>query len=359
MSSSLLNSERSQKWDILRFFLIFSVVLGHAADNYTGTYEHMRSLFFFIYIFHMPLFIFISGLFAKRAINEKRFDKIAGYLLLYFILNFYVYFVKLLAGKNPELHILDQGGAPWFMLALFAFNLITIAIRKAPQAAVFLVSIAAACIIGYFETDDFLALSRIFVYYPFFYLGYCIDREKLEAVCDGRLKKTVAAIIIICVAVLVFVKGDEIYWLRYLLTGRNSYYTALGDGNPCRTTPDINHNFGFLFRLAYFSVVLVVGLSIIILTPKKTPFGLCAKLGQRTLAVYGLHFGALYLIYKIFNLKSVFADALGHYHEWIIVPIALLITLFFSIKFFNTGLMYLMNLPAKIHNKLKSKEASR
>lgn len=356
MSINTLNTERSQKWDILRFILIFTVVLGHAADNYTGAYEHIRSLFFLIYTFHMPLFIFISGLFAKKTINEKRFDKMLGYIAVYIFLKLYVFFIKTLAGKNPELNFLVEGGAPWFMLALFAFNLITILIRKAPRTAVLTVSIVLACVIGYFHNvRDFLALARIIVYYPFFYLGYCTDRQKLEAFCDGKSKKIIAAVIFVATAVLIFVQGDEIYWLRYLLTGRNPYYISIGDANPCRTTPDINENLGFIFRLVYYIAVIIIGSCLIILTPKKTPFGLCAKLGQRTLAVYGLHFGALYLIFKILKLKPVFAEVLGLHHEWIIIPIAIIVTLFFSLKFFNTGLTFIMNLPSKIYQKIKSK----
>lgn len=356
MSISTINKERSQKWDILKFILIFSVVLGHAADNYTGSYEHIRSLFFFIYIFHMPVFIFISGLFAKKTVNEKRFDKMLGYIVVYIVLKLYVYAVKLLAGKNPELDFLTEGGAPWFMLALFAFNFITILVKKAPRTAVFSVSIILACIIGYFpDVRDFLAVSRVIVYYPFFYLGYCLDRQKLEHFCDGKAKKVTAAVIFIATAVFVFVQGDNIYWLRYLLTGRNPYYISLGDANPCKIMPEINENLGFLFRLIYFIAVIIIGGSLIVLVPKKTPFGLCAKLGQRTLAVYGLHFGALYLIFKILKLKPVFADIFGQYSEWIIIPIAIAVTLFFSIKFFNTALTFLMNIPCKITAKVKSK----
>ena len=356
MSSNVLKTERSQKWDILRFILILTVVLGHATDNYTGTHEHMRSLFFFIYIFHMPVFIFVSGLFAKNNIRKKRFDKLFGYIAVYIVLKVYVYIVKLLAGKNPELNFLEEGGAPWFMLALFAFNLITIAVRKLPPVAVLSVSIVFACIIGYFnDVRDFLAFARIVVYYPFFYLGYIFDRNKLEEFCENKTRKIISALILVATAVTVFVMGDEIYWLRYLLTGRNPYYISLGDANPVKTTPEINENFGFIFRLLYFVAVIIISVSLIVIIPKKTPFGICAKLGQRTLSVYGLHFGALYLIFTILKLKPVFADIFGAYSEWIVIPIAILVTLLFSMKFFNDALTYVMNLPVKIIDNIKSR----
>ena len=79
-------------------------------------------------------------------------------------------------------------------------------------------------------------------------------------------------------------------------------------------------------------------------------------MGQRTLSVYGFHFGALYLIFTILKLKPVFADIFGTYSEWIIIPIAILVTLLFSMKFFNDALIYVMNLPALIIKKIKSRQ---
>lgn len=343
MGGNALTANRSQKWDILKFVLIFLVVLGHAADYYTGTHEHMRSLVLYIYIFHMPVFVFVSGLFAKRTVNEKRYDKMLGYLVIYLVLKLYIFIFKIILGKNPVFNVFVESGMPWFMLALFAFNLLTIALRKVPRIAVLTVSISLACIIGYFPSiRDFLALSRIIVFYPFFYLGYCFDRKKVECFCSGKEKKIIAAITLVLSAVFVFVQGDNAYELRYLLTARNPYNT-LGDFESA----------GFALRLLYYVVVGVIGTCVIIVTPDKTPFGLCAKFGQRTLAVYGLHYGGLYIIYDMLGLKPFLAETIGRYSEWNIIPVSIAITLFFSMRFFNTGLTYLMNLPSMLIKKIK------
>ena len=73
----------------------------------------------------MPVFIFVSGLFAKRTVNEKRFDKMLGYILIYLILKLYIYAFKSALGRNPVFNVFVESGMPWFMLALFAFNLLT------------------------------------------------------------------------------------------------------------------------------------------------------------------------------------------------------------------------------------------
>lgn len=340
-----LSEQRSQKWDILKFILIFLVVLGHAAEYYTSGNEHMRSLIFFIYIFHMPLFIFVSGLFAGKTVKNKRFDKLLGYVVIYIFLKIFFHFVKILIGRNPEFNLWVEGGVPWFMLALFMFNAITIVLQKAPKAVVLTLSIVLACVAGFFaEIRDFLAISRVIVFYPFFYIGYCTDRSRLEEFCEGRYKKIIAAAVLILVAIFVFVQGDEIYTLRYLLTGRNPYGT-LGKFAPA----------GVWLRLIYYLVSSAISLCVIIVTPAKTKFGICSKFGQRTLAVYGLHYGALYLIFDYFGLKPFFTQAFGAYDEWIIVPLSVIITLLFSLKFFNTALLYLMNLPATLIRKLRKR----
>ena len=77
-------AKRSQKWDILKLILIFLVVLGHGVDYFTRSSEFMKGLFLFIYSFHIPVFIFVSGVFSKNTVNQKRFDRIFGYLILYF-----------------------------------------------------------------------------------------------------------------------------------------------------------------------------------------------------------------------------------------------------------------------------------
>ncbi len=343
----VLNTQRSQKWDILKFLLIFLVVLGHFAEYYTSGNEHIRSLIFYIYIFHMPVFIFVSGLFAKKNIENKRYDKFTGYILIYILLKIFFHFVKIWVGRAPQFNLFVEGGVPWFMLALFFFNLITIAVNKLPKAAVFAVSIILACAAGFFPfIRDFLAVSRVIVFYPFFYLGYCSDRQKTEKFCNGKVQKWVAVAVLIIAAIFVFVQGDEIYTLRNVLTGRNPYNT-LGEFEST----------GCLLRLAHYAVAALVGGSVIILVPNKTPFGICGRLGQRTLAVYGLHYGAIYVIYELLNLKSVFADVIGRYDEWVIIPLSVLVTLFFSLSFFNKALIYIMNLPCVLSAKVRKKQA--
>lgn len=60
------NTKRIYKWDNLKCFLIVMVVIGHFVNQYAPISNTMKSLSLFIYSFHMPLFIFLSGLLQKK-----------------------------------------------------------------------------------------------------------------------------------------------------------------------------------------------------------------------------------------------------------------------------------------------------
>ncbi len=332
-----LCSERTQKWDILKFIMIFLVVLGHAADYYTPVNEKMRALFLVIYAVHMPVFIFVSGLFSKRTVNEKRTNKLFGYIVLYLALKFLPFIYRFSESDFPGISIFKEGSAPWFMLALFAFNLITMFLKDRSPKFVLIFSIFLACFAGYdMNIGDFLALSRIIVFYPFFYLGYITEREKLEKLCENKKIKIASAVVIAVFIAVVFIFTDKLYWLRALLTGRSSF--AVFSGNAGR--------FGGLIRLGYYAVVSLLGFSVIALTPSKTHSGIMAKLGQRTLSVYAFHFTLLYLFYDKFNCKELIGQALGRGGDWLIIPVSIIITLLLSASIFDKFLAFIMNASA-------------
>lgn len=58
--------------DFLKYVLISLVVLGH----FIGLYQHRvgisGGLYTWIYAFHMPLFVFISGYFSKHITNYRK-----------------------------------------------------------------------------------------------------------------------------------------------------------------------------------------------------------------------------------------------------------------------------------------------
>ncbi len=329
--------KRIQKWDILKAFLIFCVVLGHIADTYTGSYVEMRGLYFFIYIYHMPLFIFVSGLFAKKSINRNRIDKIIGYLALYLVMKAAYFAYTAIVYQSYELTILTERTVPWFMLVLPIFMGITMLVKKIAPRYILILSVFLACFAGYEAgIGDFLALSRVIVYYPFYYLGYIMNREAIENLCHKPVLKIVSVVVIVVTAFIVISSCEEIYWIRPLLTGRNSFY-LLGQYFP----------WGWLCRLIYYFASVLVCASVVILIPDRTPAGLLAKVGQQTLGVFVFHPFVLSILLNLLGFGSVLVYMPPFFGIWNTVILALVVTVVLSIPVFTMLLSRIMNVPLR------------
>ena len=331
------NSARLQKWDILKFFLIFLVVLGHIADFNTRNNEYMRTLYLAIYTFHMPLFIFVSGLFAKKTVNEKRKDKIFGYLVLYFVLKFINFLYFWISAGKTSFSVFTETGLPWFMLALFAYSLITIAVRDFSHKHIMVFAILIACLAGYDKNiNSFLALSRIIVFFPFYYAGYIFDAKKIEEHCKKRSPKIVSAVILTAFVLFAVFFGGRYYWLRPLVTGANPFASL----NTCA-------DYGFLIRLGYYAVAAALCYAVIVLTPSKTPFGIAAKIGKRTLPVYAFHYIILYILYYNIGIQPMLEKLSPVHWEWFSLPLALAVTLVSANGLFNKAINLAANIPQK------------
>ena len=79
---------RDYYFDNLKFILIFLVVLGHYCGSYLESWL-MLGIYNFIYSFHMPLFIFISGYFSRN-IAYQRIKDINNLLIPYFYIQLYL-----------------------------------------------------------------------------------------------------------------------------------------------------------------------------------------------------------------------------------------------------------------------------
>ena len=113
----MMDKKRIALWDNLKFILIVSVVIGHFINIRDSVTYH--SIFIFIYSFHMPLFIFLAGLFHK---NKGVWKKALAFLAIYVLYELAIFGTKKLFGvKRAKLALFNESAAPWFMLALCVY----------------------------------------------------------------------------------------------------------------------------------------------------------------------------------------------------------------------------------------------
>lgn len=289
-------------FDNVKWLAIVLVVIGHSIDAMasSGGNQLEKSLFVIIYSFHMPLFIFISGLFLKPMTKETKFprDKIISFVLIGIVLRAFTSIFRLLLGKKELYSILDMYDSyAWFMGAMAAFILITWLLRGYRQTVIFPVALLVGCMAGY---DKFLgnelSLMRIAVFFPVFLIGYYITPEQIVKLASIKWVKLISVLVVAGVVVLCVFNKDFTAQFRPLFTGKNPY-SVLHD----------MYSFGAFYRLLAYVISSLMGLAVICLVPNRK-LGYITTMGGKTLQIYFWHRMALMLMdhFKLYDrIESV------------------------------------------------------
>ena len=337
-------TNRVMKWDNAKCVLIFFVVLGHLI-NETVSYTYdpdlavLEKINFFIYTFHMPAFIFISGLFSKKTVDNKRYDKIGSYLRLYFVMTFIVFFSKFIIRGRAPYSLMYELGVPWYALSLFSMFLIMIFLRSYNKTEVMIGVIVLGALIGYDKhAGSFLCLSRTLTFLPFFVLGYYLDIKKLVEFLEQKIVKIVSAVILVVYAVAVSLNTEKVYYLyKNFFKGRSTYkgtfkIDIVGEGF---------NSYGWLYRIIYYILVTILIMAFFSLIPNTKT--VLSKLGSRTLPVFAIHYGVVFIIVNL-GFSGFVKDAPN---QWlgllIIAAVALLIQLILSVKPFADLFLKMMS----------------
>lgn len=335
-------SERLYKFDYMKAFLIFCVVLGHITYWFPGKSYTLHCTSLWIYSFHMPAFIFVSGLFSKNTIYKHRWNKIVSYVILYFFMKGLIFFVDIFRGKAAEsLTLFSADGVEWFALALFWWYTITILVQCVHPVYVMIVTVCLSIISGYSdEIGVFMVLQRTLVFYPFFYLGYILDVNQLVKTFQIHKKiKFVSAITIFIFSyIFVYFNYQQIsFWLD-IFRGRFSY-NELFDG--------INYLYGGLYRLLAYMISIVMILVLITIFVL-LPIGqsrIISYIGRGTLSTYVFHSPIISLVFTItIGIKNFMLET-NLFFTSIILSVFLVI--FTVIPVFQTFCKKIMYIPLR------------
>ena len=59
--------KRDAFFDNMKFIMIFLVFFGHMIRLYIDDNDLLRAIYVYIYFFHIPIFVYLSGFFSKNA----------------------------------------------------------------------------------------------------------------------------------------------------------------------------------------------------------------------------------------------------------------------------------------------------
>ena len=341
MNSSKITAagdNRLAKWDNVKFLLIFLVVLGHVAKGFMGKSDGIGKIVYFIYLFHMPAFIFVSGLFSKRTVNEKRWDKISSFLIIFYFMKVLGWIVKTLGGSKPGFSLLSEYGIAWYVLGMVFFILITMVIKKYSFSVIMVLSILLGCIIGYDKSvGSFLSLSRVVTFYPFFYLGYSLDTQKLSSFLRKKVVVIASAGWVLTIIGLIWKYYEKVKWsYEYFLKGKGSFAMQFED---CPYVELVDN--AWLVRMGYYLIVFVTVIAVIALVPSVT--SMFSRFGSKTLQVYALHESFMYLFLTILGGKAWLGTLNMKLAFLLILGFSIILTVFLSTKLFTPLFSILVN----------------
>lgn len=265
--------ERDYFFDNAKFILITLVVISHAITPFIGTSGWNRTLYLLLFTFHMPLFLFISGFFAKKTVQNRELVKPIQKLLVPYIViqTIYSFFYYDVLGWELEFSYFYPHWSLWFLVTLFTFYYLVHLFKFSPYFII--VAVLISIISGYVEIGSWFSLSRTLVFFPFFLAGYYVKREHLQFLYE-RWLKTVALIFIAVTTVVTYMYAFDIPY--ELLYGSMSYHKVGLTGWSAG-----------LWRLGAYVISVAMSISFLALIPKeKTSF---SHLAQNTLYVYLLH----------------------------------------------------------------------
>ena len=280
-----MTRERLYVWDNLKFMLIVLVVLGHFLGVLGNASDLSKRVYLCIYSFHMPLFVFISGVFSEKipANRDRTINKLALLLWMYLFIKAWTFVSSsLFNGSIARFSLLDASGMEWYPLALIYARVMTAAVARHDERFVLVVSIAFACLIGYDPTlTDTLACARCIVFFPFYYLGSCLGPRSFERI-QNRFSKGIAIALITIFFSILCIRLDDLYWLRIVFSAHNPYNT-FGDYG----------NYGGIIRCIWYLVSILLCLAFIAVFPNRRLR--ISKWGSATLPIFVFHGTLIYV----------------------------------------------------------------
>lgn len=331
--------ERDGRIDTLKGVLITLVVLGHCL-LWGGDTSVVAN---WIYLFHMPFFVFISGYLSHT--NSHSFWKgiiaIAESYIVFQILKGFMY------EYSPTMFITTPASMMWYLFVLVVWRILyyiwTIIVRPiSPKIVIYLnfwvlialfgLGLAVGMIGGIGKT---FALSRMIVFAPFFWLGTMAQGKDFISLCKKTPLWLAFIIIVISFGLIIYLTPQN--WLNVREIVR------------CVKGYEHNHQIiGIISRASFYVLALLISISIACLIVKNI---ILSRIGKDSLKFYLFHGVILWLmsyfhlpwnsglafIYFLILMTSIYFFNMTKLSDFAIRPIHYFINYISNKKHLNNG----------------------
>lgn len=289
--------ERNHLFDNLKGLMLILVAVGHILDPYIVEQDSLyRYLMQYIYLFHMPMFAFVTGYFSKNT-EKGRATAVQNVLVPYLFWQILYIGVALasialhLANYNVSVFhpsILLPTSPLYYLLCVFVWKLIATDLKKMGFVRAIILSVVSGALISTIANEEFhIGWGATLSLMIFFVLGLYCTPEHIEKI---RRIPHIAAVAVLLLAIIPATQ------LPYCFRNVRFTYASVG----------LSNGMGILYRLLFFAIAIVMILAFInLFSAKRTPL---APIGENAILVYaGSSFASptLYLLIAgIFSLDA-------------------------------------------------------
>lgn len=293
--------ERVAYLDNARYWVMLLVVIGHSLTELV-VMDSARGIYTWVYLFHMPFFILISGYTARHYIGDfRQIRRIVSTLIVPYLLveTSLQLITKHYDGEPDHLMILSPQWLGWFLAALFIWR-ITTPIWRALKYPI-TTSIVISLLAGLIEIPNVLALPKVLALLPFWVIGLHMNRELFLKLGDLRIRIASIAILVVSFIVCQIWSSD---WTTQWLLWKDRYSEDPLDAGAWE---------GMMTRGELLLIGALLTFATLSLIPRSR--SITTVLGGRTFYCYLLHGFVIILLDRQFDLWQ----RLEQYGVWSVV----------------------------------------
>lgn len=282
-------TNRNPWFDNIKGLLILLVVFGHTIEIYRDIEGHSLTLYLynFIYFFHMPLFIMVSGYFFRA----NKYDRTIQLMIVYIIWQILNAILEPLINKNewvafnPDSRVFEifiPHWSMWYLLAIICWSIVTpYFLRfKYPLIAAMILAVWA----GYTEDlTGWFSFRKLLTFYPYYLIGYYLANNNTLIVLSKKtdswknpLKYLAFGIVLAgAYGMYLFTKNG---WETAILFMRDPYIFF-----------EWSLYKGVSIHLLMYAAIIIFSISLMLIIPKNKPLFLLNKFGMSSLFIYLVH----------------------------------------------------------------------
>lgn len=266
--------KREYLFDNIKGIMLFLVALGHLLDVYMvrELYNFEYNLMKYIYLFHMPMFAFVTGYFAKD-LQKARMHAVKKVLMPYlYFQTAYVFIAGLMiavgaVSYNADVFnysIIVPSSAFFYLLAVFLWKVFANDIMNLKHPVC--MAVLLGVLISSTKVSEFhWAYGAVFSLMVFFVLGVKCDKDQINKI---RKIPHFISVIILIVGIIPAV------YFPYAMHSIRINYQDQGFS-------DLE---GIMWRLIFYCIAFIMGLAIInLVSDKKT---VLSQIGKYSILVY-------------------------------------------------------------------------